>query len=220
MPCYRTNDLVVYYTYPKGCTTSQPSPYTLPLSSDDLIYTGPNLPYTGIQTDDELTEALQRIDAKIGEFGLPDTAVHTVAETLGGVVFTMSSPASNDDPTVRFYQNRVVTDDATPTTLHTVTIPANTIVVLESRIVARRTGGTAGTADDGAYYRRVGTYQNIGGVATIIDSIELNPTVESQASWNATYTPSGADVLIQVTGALDNIVTWHLAELRVTMVST
>ena len=65
MPCYRTNDLVVYYTYPKGCTTSQPSPHTLPLSSDDLIYTGPNLPYTGIQTDDEITKALQKIDVQL-----------------------------------------------------------------------------------------------------------------------------------------------------------
>lgn len=65
MPCYRTNDLVVYYTYPKGCSTSQPSPYTYPTYSDDLIYAGPNLPYTGINTDDVITEALQKIDIKL-----------------------------------------------------------------------------------------------------------------------------------------------------------
>src|SRR5690242_20397292 len=59
MPCYET---IVYKTYPKGYTTSEPSPFSLPLSSDDITYSGPNLPYTGIQTDTELTEALQKID--------------------------------------------------------------------------------------------------------------------------------------------------------------
>jgi len=65
MPCYPSGDAVVYYTYPKGCSTSVPSPYTFPISSDNLIYTGPNLPYTGIQTDMDITEALQRIDAQL-----------------------------------------------------------------------------------------------------------------------------------------------------------
>lgn len=63
MPCYGTNDVVVYTTYPKGCTSSTASPFSLPLSSDSLYYAGPNLPYTGIQTNDDITEALQKIDA-------------------------------------------------------------------------------------------------------------------------------------------------------------
>jgi hypothetical protein len=62
MPCYKGGDVIVYTTYPKGCTTSQPSPTTLPISSDNLYYAGPNLPYTGIQTEDDITTALQRID--------------------------------------------------------------------------------------------------------------------------------------------------------------
>ena len=62
MPCYKGNDVIVYTTYPKGCTTSEPSPYTFPISTDNLSYTGPNLPYTGIQTNDDLTEAIQKID--------------------------------------------------------------------------------------------------------------------------------------------------------------
>lgn len=60
MPCY---EAIVYTTYPKGYTTAEPSPFSLPLSSDDITYSGPNLPYTGIQTDTTLTEALQRIDS-------------------------------------------------------------------------------------------------------------------------------------------------------------
>lgn len=64
MSCY---DTIVYTTYPKGCATTEPSPFSLPLASDDLYYSGPNLPYTGIQTNTDLTEALQRIDTAIGE---------------------------------------------------------------------------------------------------------------------------------------------------------
>lgn len=63
MPCYQGYDVTVYKTYPRGCTTSQSSPYTFPISTDNLSYTGANLPYTGIQTDDDLTEAIQKIDA-------------------------------------------------------------------------------------------------------------------------------------------------------------
>jgi len=64
MPCY-TEGLVIYTTYPKGCYTTEPSPFSLPLSSDSLYYAGANLPYTGIQTAMSITEAIQRIDAKL-----------------------------------------------------------------------------------------------------------------------------------------------------------
>lgn len=61
MPCY---DTIVYTTY-KGCSTSTPSPYTFPISSENLYYAGPNLSYTGIQTKDLITKALQKIDVKL-----------------------------------------------------------------------------------------------------------------------------------------------------------
>lgn len=64
MPCYG-NNVIVYTTYPSGCATTVPSPFTLPLSSDDLYYAGPNLPYTGIQTGDTITVALQKIDVQL-----------------------------------------------------------------------------------------------------------------------------------------------------------
>lgn len=64
MPCYN-NGVVVYTTYPYGCSTIVSSPFTLPLSSNYLYYAGPNLPYTGIQTEDTITEALQKIDVQL-----------------------------------------------------------------------------------------------------------------------------------------------------------
>lgn len=62
MPCY---GVPIVYTYPSGCTTSVPSAFTLPISSDNLYYAGPNLPYTGIQTEMDITEALQKIDVQL-----------------------------------------------------------------------------------------------------------------------------------------------------------
>lgn len=140
--------------------------------------------------------------------------------TLGSGVIRYSSTATNDDPTVTIYQNRVTTTDATPTTLHTVTIPASTTVHLEARVVARRTGGVAGTTEDGASYIRIATYKNVAGTATIIGTITLSHAAEDQGGWNATFVVSGGDVLVQVTGAVDNNVTWHLAELKVMQVSS
>lgn len=59
MKCYET---ITYKTYPKGCITTESSPFSLPLSSDNIYYAGANLPYTGIQNETDLTEALQKID--------------------------------------------------------------------------------------------------------------------------------------------------------------
>lgn len=64
MPCY-SNNVIVYTTYPAGCATTVPSPFTLPLSSDSVYYAGPNLPYTGIQTEDTITTAIQKIDVQL-----------------------------------------------------------------------------------------------------------------------------------------------------------
>lgn len=65
-PCYKGNDVIVYKTYPSGCSSSSSSGCcTFPISSDNLYYAGPNLPYTGIQTVMDLTESIQRMDAKL-----------------------------------------------------------------------------------------------------------------------------------------------------------
>jgi len=81
-PCYRGNDVIVYTTYPRGCTSSSnncsTSPCTFPISSDNLSYTGPNLPYTGIQTDDDITTALQKIDALLSSESIFDLFITAI----------------------------------------------------------------------------------------------------------------------------------------------
>lgn len=141
--------------------------------------------------------------------------------TLGAVVDEIRSEATNDDPTESVYQNRVATTDATVTTLHTVTIPASTTVNIVAMVVARRTGGAAGTAEDGASYMVIATVKNVAGVATLIPAgtfLQLWAH-ESQAAWNATIDVTGATARVRVTGAASNDVTWH-ATVRVYMVSS
>jgi hypothetical protein len=73
MPCYE-NTVVVYTTYPPGCVPS------VTIDSNNVIYTGPNLPCSGISHNDSLTVALQKIDTKICPAQLVDSIL-SVLET-------------------------------------------------------------------------------------------------------------------------------------------
>lgn len=139
--------------------------------------------------------------------------------TVGNEVVRIQSTATNDDPTEIVYQNRAATTDATVTTLHTFTVPASTTYMIEARVTARRTGGTGGTAEDGAGYVIRGTYKNVAGTATLIGAVNADYTAEDQAAWDATFTVSGATVLVRVTGAANNNISWHMTA-RVYQVSS
>jgi hypothetical protein len=140
--------------------------------------------------------------------------VSTTQATVGNKALTISSTATNDDPTITVYQNRLATTDATVTTIHTIAVPSSTTLGFKAFIVARRTGGASGTAEDGAMYEVNGVWKNVAGTAT---SIGGSTTVigESQAGWDVTQVASAGNVLLKVTGASANNVTWHLSELRV-----
>jgi hypothetical protein len=116
-------------------------------------------------------------------------------------------------------QARVTTTDATQTTLYTFTLPASTTYLIEATVVARRTGGSSGSAEDGAGYVVRGVYKNVGGTATLIGAVSQIFVAESQGGWDATLTVSGGSVLLRVTGAANNSIAW-LAEIRITQVSS
>lgn len=141
---------------------------------------------------------------------IPAAREHIVEATLGNEVARWESTATNDDPRKSFYQQRVATTNATQTTAQTIAIPATTTVMLEVRVIARRTGGTAGTAEDGAGYIIYGTYKNVAGTATLIGAINAVYTAESVAGYDATINVSGGNVLVQVTGIADTNITWHI----------
>ena len=106
---------------------------------------------------------------------------------------------------------RVKTTNATVTTIATVPIPVDTTVYLEARIVARRTGGSAGSANDGAAYRLEVAAKNSAGTAAELAAETLTVVGESQAGWTVASSASGGDILIRVTGAADNDIQWRLS---------
>lgn len=137
------------------------------------------------------------------------TSLFATHATLGGTLFQLITSATNDDPTWNFQQQRVATTDATVTTINTFTIPTSTSTLIVCRVVARRTGGAAGAAEDSAMYELAVGVKNTAGTVAEIAAEVLPYTFESQAGWNLSAVASGATELIQVTGAINNNVTWH-----------
>lgn len=105
-------------------------------------------------------------------------------------------------------QNRTTTTDATVTALLRVEVPTNKTVMLDACVVARRTGGSAGTNGDSAFYHITGAYKNIAGVLTGIGSPVLDAG-EDQAAWNVAFTSSGSYAVVTVAGAVNNNITWE-----------
>lgn len=138
-----------------------------------------------------------------------ERAHDVLQRTLGNAVIRLRSEATNDDPESEASHGRAATTDATVTTLHTTTIPASTTVHLLAHVTARRTGGVAGTAEDGAAYVVAAAIKNVAGTATIIGAVGAIFTAEDQAAWDATIDVTGATARVRVTGAVDNNVTWH-----------
>lgn len=102
----------------------------------------------------------------------------------------------------------VRTTDSTVTALIRTEIPEGKTVMLECMVVARRTGGSAGSVGDSAFYRLTGAYKNISGVLTGIGSPNLIGG-EDQAAWDLGFSTSGTYAVVAVTGANNNNITWE-----------
>jgi len=103
---------------------------------------------------------------------------------------------------------RTTTTNATPTSLQFVTIDTNRSIYVEASVVARRTGGSAGTTGDSAFYKISGGFKNIAGTVTQVGST-VTDSGEDQAGWNCAFVISGASVVITGTGAANNNITWE-----------
>lgn len=131
--------------------------------------------------------------------------------TLGNHVTRWESAATNDDPVLWVQQGRATTTDATVTTLMSITLNASNTTLIEARVVGRRTGGAAGTAEDGIGVIVRGAYKMVAGAATALTNGTPVTDFETddQAAWTATLDTTGATVRVRVTGAANNNITWH-----------
>jgi hypothetical protein len=148
----------------------------------------------------------------------PQTRLHITEPTVGNEIMRIESTATNDDPIEKLYQNRLATTDGNQTTLHTFTVPSSTSYLISAKVVARRTGGVSGVAEDGAAYDLFALYKNVAGTATLIGTV-TNTAKESNAAYDATFTVSGATVRLSVTGIATTNITWHMTA-RVNQVSS
>lgn len=102
----------------------------------------------------------------------------------------------------------VKTEGATVAGLLQITVPTDKTLMIEANIVARRTGGSAGSNGDSAWYKLQGAYKNINGTLTGVGSPSLTGG-EDQAGWNVGFSASGEVVTITTLGAANNNITWE-----------
>lgn len=115
--------------------------------------------------------------------------------------------SSTDVSVESAFTSSVATTDATVTTVATIPVPASTTVVIEAKVIGRRTGGASGTTEDTAVYMFAACYKNVSGTATEVGEGSIF-SAEDQAGWDCTASASGSNILIRVTGAAANNITW------------
>lgn len=98
------------------------------------------------------------------------------------------------------------TTDGSAHTLQTIATTSSSSMLIEARIIAHRTGGSAGSANDGAYFILKARVKNNAGTVTVNNL--LSEESHDQA-WVADLTVSGTNILVSITGATNNNISWH-----------
>lgn len=145
-------------------------------------------------------------------FGItsPSAKTHTFQSSLGSAVQRWTSQAvTGTNVVTTLYQNKVLTTNATVTTLHTIATSSNSRYMVEAKVLATRTAGAAGANGDMASYHIEAAYKNVAGTVSIASgSVAVLSSFESQAAWDCTFTISGTNILLRVTGAASNDISW------------
>ncbi|TVM02753.1 MAG: hypothetical protein CV087_08800 [Candidatus Brocadia sp. WS118] len=105
---------------------------------------------------------------------------------------------------------KTLTTDATVTPLQRIEVKTDTSIYIEARVIARRTGGSAGAAGDSAFYVIQAGFKNISGTVSLIASTILNGG-EDQASWDLGFAIDGTQAVLVGTGAVNNNISWQSA---------
>lgn len=103
-------------------------------------------------------------------------------------------------------QASVPTTTATPTVLQTIGTSAGTVMLIEARVLAKRTAG--GVAGSCATYIRTFRAKNVGGTVTVYN-LDSMYTSEDVTAWNVTVVVNGTDIEIKAVGAASTSITWN-----------
>lgn len=135
-------------------------------------------------------------------------AVAILGASNGATVLTQAVNNTGNDVTISRTMWRVAVIDATTTALATIPTTSNTTSTIEARVGARRTGGSSGSTGDGAAYHLEATYKNVNGILTLINSITVLHSAESNNAWDCTFAVSADTINLNITGAANNNTTW------------
>lgn len=97
----------------------------------------------------------------------------------------------------------VQTTNATTTTLTTIATSSNTVIYVKSKILAK----VNTTVSAGAVYEIISGYRNAAGTLTKI-AADDKLSIENTNAWDVTTTPSGTNILIQVSGQAATTIDW------------
>lgn len=127
----------------------------------------------------------------------------------GDGLVSINSNGASEDTT----GNTVNTTNATANvTAQTIAVPTDKVISIESTIVYRKTGGAGvGTTGDGTTIKLNSSVKNVGGTLTL-DTVQNTYTGTTNAivGVSATYTISGTNVLVSVTGVVNDNITWNV----------
>lgn len=101
-------------------------------------------------------------------------------------------------------ENPIATTDETVTTIATIPISDDTVVWIETEVIARRTNA----AGRGKWKRGALVYRESAGSATLEGANWTPVTEESDAAWDVDIAVSGNNALIRVTGAAGQNINW------------
>lgn len=143
---------------------------------------------------------------------VPRARLHVQEQTPNAEAVRIETRTENDDPVLRMFQQRVSTSDGATATLQEFQTERDHSYLIEARVVARCTAGTAcGAGASAAYVRRV-LAQNAQGKLTCIGQgggAGTEFVAEAVAAWEAVIECQGADVRVRVSGGANSNVAWH-----------
>lgn len=107
------------------------------------------------------------------------------------------------------------TTDATPTELSLVDTSLERLFVGTNKswtfrifVIARQTGGIAGTVGDSGGYEIIGVVKNISGTLTLVGTPTVTTIAEDDAAWSVAIGVTGNEITLTVTGAADKTIRW------------
>ena len=132
-----------------------------------------------------------------------------VQDTPGSAWMTMQASFSGG-PSIIAIPRSTATVGVTPVVAETVAIAASKIRWIEVKALGKRTGGSAGTVSDSAYFRVTGLYYNNAGTVSLIGTSVIKEYLPSSTGWNVDLSILGTDVNVTVTGATNVNIDWQV----------